>query len=208
MVNAMRYTEAHKPTTKYWYAIHCNPRKEWQAAQALQTVLGLDVYFPTICHRSRGKVNWEPLFPRYLFVQADLQTTAPSHINTTYGVNRLVMFNDVPQPVPEDIIDAMQEQISRLNAQGGLPRHTFSPGDTVRLKSGPLQGLEAVFLQDSKPDERVRILIEFLGDLRETEVDVAILEHSDGSLAPESQGKQDTRRRRTRGRGRKIRASE
>jgi hypothetical protein len=58
--------------------------------------------------------------------------------------------------------------------------------------------LEAVFLGPMRASERVRVLIEFLGQLREAELDVSALEKSQ----PDARGK---RQRRTRGRGRPIR---
>lgn len=188
-------------TIQQWYVIHCEPLKERWAASVLRERLGLTAYLPEIRRRFRGQVRYAPLFPRYLFVQLDLQQVALSKINTTPGVVRLVSFDDMPVPIPASVIDALRERVDSLNSAGGLPQHNFHPGDTVRFTSGSLRGLEAVFVGPMRPSERVRVLIEFLGSLREAEVAVDLLEPA----APAAVAK---RERRTRGKGRKIKFKE
>jgi transcriptional antiterminator RfaH len=180
-----------------WYVVHCQPFKERQVAAALEDQLGLAVFLPEVRRRYRREVQPAPLFPRYLFVRANLQAIPLSRINTTPGVLRLVAFASVPQPVPASVVRAIRERVDDLNAQGGLLEHHFHPGETVRLAAGPLRGLEAIFKGPMHPSERVRVLIEFLGQLREAEVDVDLLERTSPSPAPK-------RERRTRGKGRGI----
>lgn len=180
-----------------WYAVHCKPLKEWQAAAALEASLAVQAYVPEVKRRFRGKTQWAPLFPRYLFVEANLQEVPLSRINSVPNVLRLVTFGEAPQPVPAAIIDGIRQQVEALSTTGGLPVHGFQPGQAVRLKEGPLQGLEAIFVGPMTPSERVRVLLEFLGHLREVEVGVDALERTN----PEPAAKQE---RRTRGRGRRI----
>jgi transcriptional antiterminator RfaH len=137
------------------------------------------------------------LFPRYLFVYANLQEVALSAINSTIGVVRLVTFGDIPQIVPHSIIATIEERVEYINAQGGLPMHSFRPGDRVQIKNGPFSGLEAIFQGPMKSSERVRILIELLGRPNEIAVNIDVLER-DG--APQV----FQRERRTRGKGRII----
>jgi len=180
-----------------WYAVHCNPRKEWQAAAALESLLGLTIYLPQICRHRRGQIDQIPFFPRYLFVWADLQTIGLSTINATPGVSRLVTFGETPQPVSITVIEAIRDVVDELNDRGGLPEHSFHFGDTVRLKDGPLCWLEAKFVKSIKTRGRVRILLDFLGQLREAEVDADRLELA--QVEPNIR-----RERRTRGNGRRI----
>jgi len=180
-----------------WYAVHCNPFKESLAATLLAEQLGLAVYVPQIRTRFRGQIQYAPFFPRYLFIQANLQEVPISHINATAGVSRLVMFGYAPQPIPAAVIEALAQRMAHFNAQGGLSNHGFVPGDSVRLKSGPLRGLEAVFVGPMKPSERVQILVDFLGHHRPAEVNVSTLERITAVPAPMHE-------RRTRGKGRQI----
>jgi transcriptional antiterminator RfaH len=179
-----------------WYAVHCQRQKEWRAAAALETLLGLTVYLPEVRRRYRGQIQHAPLFPGYLFVRANFQIVAHSQINATPGVLRLVAFGDTPRPIPAAAIEQIRAQVRALDTLGGLAAHQFRPGDTVRLKAGPFRGLEAAFQGPMTPSERVRVLIEFLGSLRQAEIDIDDLEGV-GSAPP-------PRERRTRGQGRPI----
>lgn len=181
-----------------FYVIQCKPLREQQAAAALQDLLGLTTYLPRIKRRLHSRLQFAPFFPGYLFVRANLTEMTVQDLSTVPGVVRLVAFGDVPQPVPVAIIEALRERVDQLNAAGGLRRPDFHPGDPVSVTQGPLRGLEALFIKHMKPGDRARVLIEFLGELREAEIDVAMLEPA---AAPEPEHPE----RRTRGRGRKIR---
>jgi len=87
-------------TSGPWYLVHCKPRKELYAANALRTLLQLSIFLPENQIRSRGGVRQVPFFPGYIFAQVDLQKVARSHINASPGVIRLVEFGGEPQPVP------------------------------------------------------------------------------------------------------------
>jgi transcriptional antiterminator RfaH len=180
-----------------WYVLHCRPQRESQVAASVPNQLGLSVYLPAVTRQLRGRVRQAPLFPGYLFVKAKLQGNALRAMQAMPGVLQLLAFGGLPQPVPEAVIDALREQVERFNAQGGLPEHKFYPGAAVRLVAGPLQGLEAVFVGPMRPSERVQVLITFLGELREVEVNAADLNAI--QPAPARSGE-----RRTRGKGRPI----
>ena len=184
----------------YWYVVHCKPRREGYTATALKQQLGLTVYVPEVKRQLRGQIQYTPLFPSYLFIYANpqnIQLNFVHAINTTPGVLRLVTLGGAPQPVPAAVIEALRKRLDGLNAQGGLLDHPFRSGDVVRLKDGPLQGLEAIFVGPMRPSERVHVLINFLGSLRDAEVNVDLLESANSPSALK-------RERRTRGRGRLI----
>jgi transcriptional antiterminator RfaH len=183
---------------RQWYVVHCKPKKERRAAAAINYLLGLTTYLPEIRRRTKSPSQYISFFPNYFFVSADLETASMSRINAVPGVLRLVAFEEMPVPVPDSVIESLQQSVDKLNAAGGFGLHDFQPGEVIRLKSGPLQGLEATFVHSLNPSDRVRILIEFLGSLRETEVDVYMLEHSASHLSYKQE-------RRTRGKGRVIR---
>lgn len=184
-----------------WYAVYCEMLKERFAAVNLHHQLGLTVYLPMVKQQVRGQPQPTSLFPRYLFVQADFQTVAPSSINATPGVTRLVAFDQTPLPVPATVITSLHRQIEQLNRQGGLPPHPFQPGDAVRIDAGPLQGLAGVFIGPMHPSERVRILLNFLGRLNEVSVEAKHVTRP--SPTPPLK-----RERRTRGRGRRVSGNE
>ncbi len=192
-------TSRSQPDHAAWYVIHTKPLKEGQAAMALQEQLGLTVYVPEVRRPFQGTTRSAPFFPRYLFAHADLSQVCLSAINHTPGVLRLVCFDDQPQPIPATVMRELHQRIEQLNAQGYVPQYAFQSGDPVRLRSGPLRGLEAVFVAPLGAGERVRILLDFLGRLNETNVDAVLLEPA-SAPAPQQQHPP----RRTRGKGRVI----
>jgi len=196
------------PVGSQWYVAHIQPLKERYAAQNLGQQLGLTVFLPEVRRYFRGVVEEVPLFPRYLFVKADLGVTALSRINATEGVNRLVAFGDAPLPVPDETVRALYERVAVLNREGGLAEHGFRSGEAVEIVGGPLRGLEAIFIGPTEPSERVRVLIEFLGQLQQVQIDVGKLGRLDGAMAANFADLAGQRHpRRTRGKGRKIRSA-
>jgi transcription antitermination factor NusG len=109
----------------------------------------------------------------------------------------MLEFGGEAQAIPEALVAAIRERVDRLNAEGGLPAHTFQDGDAVLLKSGPLKGLEAVFLGPMTAGGRVKVLLHFLGRLNEVRVDADALEPAAPQARP-------AMKRYTRGRGRRI----
>ncbi len=177
-----------------WYALYTKPKQEALVARQLGRQ-GLEAFFPQYLERRRGGSRAQALFPCYLFVRADLAQVGLSALQWTLGLRGVVSFGGRPARVPDEAIVLVQKQLARLEAIGGLPQARFRPGETVRLKEGPLAGLEAVFEGPVGPAERVRILIRFLGQANRAVVPVDILE----GIAPRPHPP-----RRTRGRGRVI----
>lgn len=169
-----------------WYLVHCQPGRETYAARSLRRLLNLSVFLPENHVRLRGEIRSMPFFPGYLFALADLQKVSLSAINTCPGVLRLVGFGGCPQPVPSPVVETIARQLDRLREGGMPPYYPFCPGDTVRMKSGPLQDLQMVFVGSAGPGHRVHILLELMGRLTKTQVDVGALERSPVSVSLES----------------------
>jgi transcriptional antiterminator RfaH len=169
-----------------WYLIHCQPRKEKYASQALESQLNLCVFLPEYKLRARGGVIRNlPFFPGYIFARADLLQVSLSRINTTPGVIRLVAFGDDPQPVPLDVIGMLNERLNRLDQ---VYMQSFQPGDVVRVKrEGSLQDLEMIFVGSSPSNRRVTVLLNFLGRLKEVQLDIEMLEKVTGSSSYENE---------------------
>ncbi len=196
-----------------WYALHTQPYREAQVADLL-TSRGVAIFLPMIpAHHRRLGVVQRPLFPSYLFAQFDLETSGLATVQWTPGLNYVVALGDRPVPIPDEIIAALQERVRAICAQGGIPMHRFRPGDRVVITAGPLRGLEAVFQGPMRPSERVRLLVEFLGQLATVEVPVADVTTPTGaSRAQSAVGEapldgRPPRVRRTRGKGRRIRSA-
>jgi transcriptional antiterminator RfaH len=99
----------------------------------------------------------KPLFPNYIFVRFDVNTSL-HNIRFTRGVNDVVTFGCVPTPVDDEIIALIK---SRINEKGliDIGEH-FQEGDEVMIKSGPLKTFSGVFVRGTNDVERVMILLD------------------------------------------------
>lgn len=178
-----------------WYALNARPRCEAKVTAGLlrlQDRWQVEPYMPMLPARKlRGKVQPPTtLFPGYLFCQCDLEALPLSSLRQVVGLRRILDFNGTPAVVPDEAIARIRGRLQAIEEAGGLPAYPFRPGDPVQVVSGPMAGLLAVFDGPSNGSDRVRILIEFLGQANRAVVSPDILQPA--SHPP----------RRTRGRGR------
>jgi transcriptional antiterminator RfaH len=148
-----------------WYVVQTRPHAEAKAAFNLERQ-GFVTYLPRYLKRRRHARRIEtvgtPLFPRYLFVAADLATQCWRAIHSTVGVSQLVCQGEEPVPVPETILQQFWQRHDdagyvRLEA---TPR--FAPGDRVRVAGGVFSSCFGLF-EGMSDTQRVAILVEFLG---------------------------------------------
>ena len=183
-----------------WYVLHTKPRRELLVTSQLEHAEALTIFLPEVIQQGPRGVQPLPLFPGYLFVQVDLQSSAAGRLIHTPGVIGLVGSDRQPTPVAAATIQALQARVQQVNRDGGLAIHPFQIGDAVTFKAGPLQGLDAVFVGPLTPSRRVQVLLHFLGQQQQVEVDVRLLEKGNAH-APQPT---DHAQRRTRGKGRRI----
>jgi transcription antitermination factor NusG len=182
-----------------WYALHTKPHSELRVHRTL-VERGFNAYLPLLAPRKDAHA--QPLFPAYLFVYCDLDVIELSDLQWIPGLRRILSFEGRPAVVPEDAIYLIRTKTDEINAQGGLPMHTFKAGDEVVIEQGPLRGLRGIFQGPMKPSERVQILISFLGEANRAEIPVEALR------AVSEEESERFRRRTTRGRGRRVRYRE
>ena len=159
-----------------WYVVHTRPQQEMLAASVLQTNLPLRTYVPEVLQSRHGQRRLAPLFPGYIFVQPNAMGLPVTAINRSPGVLHVVTFDALPQSVTCAVVAALRATVERVNAGGGLSQHSFQPGDTVRVRSGPMAGLEGSFVGPLTPAARVQVLLDFLGGRRPLSIAPAELE--------------------------------
>ena len=151
-------------TLMNWYCLHTKPQRENYAAEQLAENLSLEVYFPRmrrqkVVRRMRREVT-EPLFPQYLFCRFDLVTEYRA-VRYTREVIDVLSFGQQPAIVNETLIDELKTWC--CEAAQIRPQPIFSSGDRVEITDGPLQGLEAVIMQERSGGDRVAVLLSILG---------------------------------------------
>jgi transcriptional antiterminator RfaH len=149
----------------HWHCIHTRPQKEARVVAYLQETLALETYFPRLQRqktiRRVRRVVTGPLFPRYLFCRFDL---AQSFRAVRYGpdVIDLVTFGPKPAVVDDALIAGLKEWAGEtVDIITLLP--DLRAGDDVQVTDGPMQGLQAVILEERSDRDRVAVLLSILG---------------------------------------------
>jgi transcriptional antiterminator RfaH len=161
-----------------WFAVHTKPRQERTALENLERQ-GFRCFLPMAVNpyqkRSAKMLRIEPLFPRYLFLNAipDQQSLGP--VRSTRGVSTLVRFGMKLATMPERAIEAIN---GRCDPETGLVRLDPVPvevGDKVKVFDGPLAGLMGIF-KECKGENRALLLMNMLGAESTVEVDSLLLQ--------------------------------
>ncbi len=161
-----------KNTEQGWYCFKALPKKEHIACEFLKRLDNVETFCPRISYvkkTRRGKVRFvESLFPGYVFVHVDLQKDYRM-IRSIQGIRDVVAFGDRIPQVPDEIIDGLKEQIGE-NEQKDLPEPELEPGREVVITEGPFKDLRAVVHSGMNAQQRVAVLLEFLGRQMEIQI--------------------------------------
>src|SRR5216683_1733805 len=165
-----------------WHALFTRHQHEKSVALALSNK-SHEVYLPL--YRSvrrwqdRDKQLMFPLFPCYVFIRAGMDRQL--QILTTPGVIHIVGWGGKPAIVPQTQLDAVSQIV-----ESGLLVEThpyLQCGDRVRVKTGPLMGLEGI-LTRKKGVARLVVSMEMLGRSAAVEIDVLNVERIGALPAP------------------------
>ena len=131
-----------------WYAVHTRSRHEKQVDLFLSE-RGVETFLPLVHtlsrRRDRKKYVDIPLFPGYLFVFTEKERLL-FDVKYTRGVTRIIGTDlDAPTPIPDkQILDI--KSIMETDVQLD-PFPYLKKGRMVRVKSGPLKGLEGILVE-------------------------------------------------------------
>ena len=159
---------------KHWYALFTKPKKEHQV-DALLKESGIETYLPTVKRKvkRRDRPDRVVYFPCYLFAHLDFDAIPRSSIDWMPGVRRIVSFGDRPAIVPDEMVELIRTRLDDIEDVG---YGRLKQGDQVRIRSGPLRDLDAVFDQSLSQTQRVRILLQVMGHVTPVEIDYSQLE--------------------------------
>jgi transcription antitermination factor NusG len=128
-----------------------------------------EVFNPTIVRRvvdRSGRVVMRPeqIFPTYIFVYLQPEQRW-SPINSTFGVLHLLVRRhadgyDHPRWIPDMFIDQLRNGCDD-HKDTPTRRWRLRPGMTVRITTGPLQGLGGL-VESMTSDDRVRLLVHIM----------------------------------------------
>jgi transcriptional antiterminator RfaH len=161
-----------------WYCVRSQTKREHIAAGHLRELDGVQVFCPRLRYRKatrRGKIWWiEPLFPGYLLAKFKLAEMERA-VTFCQGVRGLVRFGSGIPPVPDSFVEALRNEV-RSRSDEDEELFSVSPvieaGDEVEIAHGPLQGMHGTILSVAPAAERVKILLDFLGQPQAIDVDL------------------------------------
>ena len=167
-----------------------------------------DVYLPLARQFTgrRSDAIEAPLFPGYLFVRGSSSRSRLAAITSLPGVLCWVQFDGrVPTLSAEDI-EELAGRVESINRNGGVWRQ-YVPGDRVSVRLGTMDGSAEVQESPISPHEPVNVLLDFMGQQVRASVpwsSIRLAKDADDWTGDSSVSHETLRRRRTRGRGRRI----
>ncbi len=158
-----------------WFCLRSQRKHEHIAAARLREI-GFEAFSPRIRFKrpTRRGISWvtEALFPTYLFARLDWHRSMRQAQHAS-GVISIVHFGDKWPTIPDAEIAGLQQHFG--NAELHIIEPELAPGDEVKIASGAFEGLTAVIGRLMPSQERVMVLLEFVGRQTSVEVDKAIL---------------------------------
>ena len=143
-----------------WYAAYTSANHEKRVAEqfvARDVEHFLPVYDSVRRWKDRRVTLQMPLSPGYVFVCMALRDRL--QVQQVPGVAHLVGFDGSPAAIPDQEIDALRASLeSGVRAE---PHPYLTVGRRVRLRSGPLAGMQGILLR-RKGNFRVVISIELI----------------------------------------------
>jgi transcriptional antiterminator RfaH len=158
-----------------WFCLRSKPKRQHVAASHLRS-LGIEVFNPQLRYRRptrRGPV-WSNawLFPNYLFARFELLAQF-RRVRYAFGVSDILRFGDRWADLPESEIVRLREVWQEGDAL--QPPERLEVGAPVVLTGSLFHGVEATVVALLPARQRVKVLLDFLGGLKEAEVDCAVV---------------------------------
>ena len=159
---------------KQWFAVYTNSRHEKCVAKhfAERQIESLLLLYQKLHHwRKRSSVRVDlPLFPNYVFVHIAPQER--TSVLAVPGVLAMVGRGHIPSALPDAEIQSLRI---------GLEQRRFEPhpylvvGERVRIKAGPMEGMEGILLR-KKNELRVVLTLDLIKRSVAVEVDAQDVE--------------------------------
>jgi transcriptional antiterminator RfaH len=147
---------------QYWYAAYTRSRAEKKVLEELQRQ-GIDAYLPLQKKLKKwsDRRKWveEPLLRCYIFVNIDM--TDYFKVLNTRGIVSYITFEGKAVPIPDNQIEVLRKIVA-TEADVEVTADNFTPGDKVRVVSGPMHGLEGE-LVNFRGNRRVMVRIDHIG---------------------------------------------
>jgi transcription antitermination factor NusG len=155
-----------------WFVAHTKPRREKKlAAYCEQKLIAVTLPCYRSAHKYRGKtvVFQKPLFPGYIFLQM-ASSQRQSVLQSDHVANLLDVFDqETFKRQLEEILSALDTDLEVRVAP------SIGPGMRVRIKSGPLRGVEG-WVEERYGMDTVLLRLDFISQAAAVKVGAESLE--------------------------------
>ena len=145
-----------------WIVVNTNPHRERLVLENLQR-RELNVYCPMIrrhrSHARRVEAVLRPLFPGYLFVQANAGFGRWRPILSMHGVRAVVRTGEEPSFIDDDLIAGLK--MREVDGAVVRPPSPYRVGQEVRITGGPFDGFITTILELGEKD-RLLVLLDVM----------------------------------------------
>jgi len=163
-----------------WVLIYTKARQEIKANENLRRQ-GFNTFLPLIAPTNKNSEfkSLVPVFPRYLFLQINLELDNWTSIKSSYGVSNIVMFSEKFTSIPNNIIQLIQDKLDEAGLyKEEVMKVDYQKGDPVSIKEGGFAGVDAIFLS-KKSKDRVRLLLKLLNTSVVAEITTSNIENKE-----------------------------
>jgi transcription antitermination factor NusG len=166
-----------------WFAVYTRHQHEKAVAESFSRD-GLEVFLPLYDvarqWKDRTKHLSLPLFPCYVFFRGGIERRV--NVLSTPGVHSIVAIGKQLATIPHAELDAIRRAVeSHLQVE---PHPFLFVGDRVRVKSGPLAGIEGILIRKQSAS-RLILSAKLLGKSVAVVVDAFSIEPLPSRLAAE-----------------------
>ena len=157
---------------KKWLVAQIKPKSHDLAFRNLERQ-GFETFLPKtdITKKKENKfINKEVfVFPGYAFIGIDPQNPNWTKINSTYGVSKLLTFNNKPCEIPFDLIVTLKNRFE--NKVDPIISENLKKGDIIKFNNGPFVELVAN-IQSVEEKKRIYVLLEVMGGRRKFKINL------------------------------------
>jgi transcriptional antiterminator RfaH len=151
---------------KKWYIAQIKPNSYRSATQNLERQ-GFETFLPKmeITKKQENKFLFKNVFvfPGYMFVCFDPHIITWTKINSTYGVSKILAFNNKPSEISSDLIQDLKIRYE-INSNP-TQKDTLKQGDSIKFYSGPFADVIAK-IESVDENNRIWVLLEAMGGYR------------------------------------------
>lgn len=165
----------HEDTSGQWHALYTRSRHEKRVAEQLAEK-GVEHLLPLYDvlsqWKDRKKLVRKPLFPGYLFVYI-LDETDLAAARHARGVVHVVSNGAGPVSIPDQQVESIRRMVEASVDVDPWP--ALKRGQRVRVRAGPLQGVEG-YVSRRKGVHRIVVTVDLLGQGVAAEINPEYLE--------------------------------